>query len=107
MKEKIKDMLPFLGIIMIDFYLLPMMMRDTGTAILMLLVVVPSICFLCSLIYGLKKSFSILYSAIVAVLFIPSIFIFYNVSAWIYIIAYGIIALIGSGIGRYVSKRAK
>ena len=105
--KNMKDMLPYLGIIVIDFYLLPMVIKDTGSAMLMLLIVVPSICFLCSLIYGFKKSFRILYPALVACLFIPSIFIFYNLSAWIYTIAYGIIAFIGSVIGMYISKRVK
>jgi len=86
----------------IDFYLLPMVINDTGTAMLVLLIVVPLICFLCSLIYGLKKSFSILYSAIVAFLFIPSIFIFYNLSAWIYIIVYGVIAHAGFVTGQTI-----
>lgn len=105
--KKMKDMLPILGIIVIDFYILPMVIKDTGTAMLMLLIVVPLICFICSLVYGLIKPFSIFYSAIVAFLFIPSIFIFYNSSAWVYTIAYGIIALIGSVIGMYISKRTK
>jgi len=105
--KHLKDMLPFLGIIALDFYLLPMLIKDMGTAMLMLLIVEPSICFICSLIYGLKKPFSIFYSAIAAILFVPSIFVFYNSSAWVYIIGYGIIALMGSVIGMSISKRAK
>lgn len=105
--EKNQGYVTVLGIISVDFYLLPMVIKDTGTAMLMLLIVVPLICFICSLIYGLIKPFSIFYSAIVAFLFIPCIFIFYNSSAWVYIIAYGIIALIGSVIGMYISKRTK
>ena len=91
--KKLKDILPFLMVVLADFYLLPLFIQDTGTAMLMLLVVVPLICFICFLIYGLKKPFSLLYSAAVVILFIPSIFIFYNSSAWVYIIAYGVIAL--------------
>lgn len=102
--KKVKDMVPYLGIIIIDFYLLPMAIKDTGSAMLMLLIVVPLICFLISLRYGLKKPFSILYSVIVSLLFVPSIFIYYNSSAWVYTIAYGIIALIGSAIGMLITK---
>ena len=102
--KKVKDMVPYLGIIIIDFYLLPMVIKDTGSAMLMLLIVIPLTCFLISLIYGLKKPFNILYSVIVAFLFVPSIFIFYNSSAWVYMITYGIIALIGSAIGMFIAK---
>ena len=105
--KNVKDMLPFLGIIGLDFYLLPIVIKDTGSAMLMLLIVVPLICFICSLVYGLKKPFSIVYSVIVAFLFVPSIFIFYNSSAWVYSIGYGIIALAGSVLGMLLSKRAK
>ena len=105
--KKLKDMLPYLGIIILNFYLLPMMIKDTGTAMLMLLIAMPLICFLSSLLYGFKKPFSFLYCIIVALLFVPTIFIFYNSSAWVYIIGYGVIALVGSVIGMYTSRLTK
>lgn len=105
--KKLKDMLPFLLVTLFSFYLLPLFIKDTGSAILILLIIIPVIGFVCSMIYGLKKPFSLFYSVIVAILFIPSIFIFYNSSAWIYTVVYGAIALIGSGIGAYISKNRK
>ncbi len=105
--KKLKDMLPFLIVLAADFYLLPLLIKDTGTGMQMLLIVIPLICFVCSLIYGFKKPFSLFYSVIAASLFIPSIFIFYNSSAWVYIIVYGVIALIGSVIGKGISKCGK
>ena len=73
---------------------------------LILLFVVPSICFVCSLIYGIKHSFHIIYPAIVAVLFLPTIFIFFNSTAWVYALAYGAIALIGNVIGMIFYKHS-
>ncbi len=105
--KKLKDMLPFLLIILGTFYLLPMLIQDTGTGMMALLIIIPLICFISSLIYGLKKPFSIFYPIIVGVLFVPSILIFYNSSAWVYIIGYGIVALIGSFIGVCISKEMK
>jgi len=73
----------------------------------MLLVVVPLICFVCSLVYGIKNSFSLVYAIIVAILFIPTIPIFYNLTAWVYIFGYGSIALVGNAIGMAFGKARK
>lgn len=102
---KIKAMLPFLTVIILDFYLSPLLINDTGTAMMLLLVTVPLICFVCSIIYGVINSFNVLYAILVAILFVPSIFIFYNTTAWVYIAGYGIIALIGNAIGTIFFRR--
>ena len=36
---------------------------------------------------------------VVAALFFPTIFIFYNSSAWIYVVAYAVISLVGNLVG--------
>lgn len=105
--KKIKAMLPYLCVIALDFYLLPLLIKDTKTAMIMLLGIVPVICFVCSIIYGIKNSFYTLYTIFVAILFIPSIFIFYNSTAWVYIVGFGIIALAGNAIGMIFFKRSK
>jgi len=105
--DKFKNMLPSLGVIIASFYLLPLFIKDTGSGILILLIAIPLVCFISSTIYGFRRGFNILYSVIVAILFVPSIFIFYNSSAWGYTIVYGIIALIGNTIGMFVSKYIK
>jgi len=105
--KKLRGMIPYLAVIMLDFYLFPFLIRDTGSAMLMLLVVVPLICFVCSLVYGIKNSFYLAYAIVVAILFIPTILIFYNSTAWVYIFGYGAIALAGNAIGMVFSKRRK
>jgi hypothetical protein len=105
--KKTKNMLPYLIIIILDYYLLPSLIKDTGTAMMMLLVVIPLICFVCSIVYGIKNSFNPFYALIVAILFVPSIFIFYNSTAWIYVLGYGIIALVGNIIGMIFCKQTK
>lgn len=82
-------------------------MKDTGSAMLILLVAIPSLCFISSLLYGALKPFSMLYPILVAVLFLPSILIFYNSSAWVYTIVFGSIALAGSILGRLFAKERK
>lgn len=104
--EKIKKMLPYLIADGIAFYLLPLMIIDTGSGMFILLLCIPLMCFIISFSYGVRNAFSWIYSLLVALLFVPSIFIFYNESATIYIAAYGIISVIGNFFGKlFYTKR--
>lgn len=105
--QKARKMLLYLIVIVMDFYLLPLIIMDTGMAMVTLLVLVPLICFICSVSYGINHSFDLLYPVIVAVIFMPSIFIYYNSSAWVYIIGYGIVALAGDAVGSIFFKQRK
>ena len=95
---------PYLLVIIIDFYILPLLIRDTGSAMIMLLIILPFICFASSVFYGIRHSFHLSYAFIVAILFLPSLFIYYNISAWIYSLIYGIIALAGNLTGYLLRK---
>lgn len=103
--EKIRKMLPYLLVILLAFYLLPLTIKDTGSAMLILLYLFPTICLIISFIYGIKNSFNWLFSLIVMLMSIPAIFIFYNESASIYIVPYGVISLIGNFLGSVVYKK--
>lgn len=100
---RLKDMLIFLLVILVGFYGLPLMIQDTGTGMLFLLIIIPLLCFGSSLLYGIIKPFSLIFPLAVVLLFIPTIFIFYNASAWVYSVGYGVIALLGGLIGRSLS----
>lgn len=101
---KLKGMLPFLAGMLVVFYLLPLLVRDTGSGMFVLLGLVPLCCFALALAYGLMRPFSPLYALFCALLFLPTLWIFFNESAWVYIPAYGAIALLGSGIGALIAK---
>ncbi len=103
MKE-LKKAIPYLIVIIIAFYLLPNLIKDTGSGILMLLIVIPLTCFLTGLIFGIKNSFEWYFPVLVGLLFIPSIFIYYNESALIYAPVYGVLTLVGEIIGRMLNK---
>lgn len=105
MKKKLVDLVPYAIVLAIDFYLLPVLIKDTGMAMLLMLCVIPLIAFIVSLIHGVRQGFNLLLPIAVILLFSPTIFIYYNESAWIYTIIYGIIALVGNGIGRKFYKR--
>ena len=97
--EKTKKMLAYWLIIIFAFYILPLLIKDTASGMLILLIVIPIISFLVSYVYGRKNSFDWLFSIFIMLAFIPSIFIFYNESAAIYTLVYGILSIIGQFIG--------
>ena len=103
--EKLKKNMLFYLLLLIDFYIIPWFIRDTGSAMIVMLVIIPLICLMISVFYGSRNGFDFWYILSVAIIYIPSIFIFYNSSAWVYIIGYAVIALLGNLIGTSLSKR--
>ncbi|WP_103981704.1 hypothetical protein [Helcococcus massiliensis] len=104
---KIRKMLPYLFVIILAFYLLPFLIKDTGSGMFILLLGIPIVCLIVSLLYGMKNSFNWLFSLLVSLLFIPAVFIFYNESAAICILVYGIISVIANYIGSLLSERSQ
>lgn len=100
--KKIQNLFPYLFIIGLAFYGFPFMDRDSG--VLTLLILIPLVCFLSAIVYGVKHSFSLVYSILAMVLFIPTIFIFYNETASIYVGVYGVISIAGNLIGSLIKK---
>ena len=104
MKKSVKSIIIFLLIHIAIFYILPSLIMDTGSAMIVVLAVLPLSCLLAAVIYGSLNSFHISYPLLVALVFTPTIWIFFNESAWVYIPAYGAIALIGNLIGAGIYK---
>ncbi|MGF3076492.1 hypothetical protein [Facklamia sp. P12955] len=105
--EKVRKMLVYLIVIAFAFYLLPFFIKNTGSGMLVLLLAIPMTCFISSLIYGMKHSFNWSFPMLVALLFIPTLFIFYNESASIYSLIYGVISVLGSFLGSLLYKKKK
>lgn len=103
--EKLKKSIIFYILLIIDFYAIPWLIKDTGSAMIVMLIIIPMICFVTSIFYGLKNGFDFGYVLIVALIFVPSIFIFYNSSAWVYVVGYAVIALLGNLIALPLGKR--
>lgn len=66
MTPTFRSVFPYLLVIIIDFYILPLLIRDTGSAMIMLLIILPFICFVSSVFYGIRHSFHLSYAFIVA-----------------------------------------
>ncbi len=105
MKKRLFAIIPYAIVLAVDFYLLPSLINNTGVAMLMMLCIMPLLALFCSVIYGVRQGFDFLLPITAMILFIPTIFIYFNESAWVYVIAYGIIILVGSGIGRIFYKK--
>lgn len=103
--DKFKKNLIFYILLIIDFYVIPWFIKDTGSAMIVMLGIIPMVCFVTSMMYGIRNGFDFWYVFIVAILFISSIFIFYNSSAWIYVVVYAGIALLGNFIALPLRKR--
>ena len=105
MKKKILALIPYVATLIIIFYLLPLVVKNTGFAMLMMLIIMPLSTFACTVIYGVRQGFDFILPILAIVLLAPTIFIFYNSSAWIYIVIYAVIAFIGNGMGRIFYKK--
>lgn len=105
MKKKLLTLIPYVVVMAMTFYLLPLLLQDTGSAMFFMLLIIPLIILICSVVYGVRQGLDLLFPIIAMILFAPTIIIFYNLSAWVYIIAYGVIVLVGCAIGKIFHKK--
>ena len=93
MKKRLIALAPYFIALGLNFYLLPLLMRDTGTAMVLMAA------FVTAVDCGVRRGFTPLLPLGAAVLFLPTVFIHYNATAWVYSAAYGIVVLAGVGLG--------
>ena len=95
------------------YYILPLFSLSASDytqatfAVISLLFFMPATAFVASYLHVLWNGFGLDATAVAAVMFIPSIFIFYNSSAWIYVLIFAVSALGGSGLGTIVRQTRK
>lgn len=104
MKEILKKHFVYVAVIILSLYVLPLLIQDTGSAMAVLLTYIPVIVFVTSFIFGIKNDFPYVLPAIVAVLFIPTIFLYYNFTAMGYVLGYYFISLAGGALGKLTRK---
>ena len=103
--NKLKKNIVYYILLLLDFYVIPWFIKDTGSGMVVMLMIIPLVCLVTSIFYGIRNGFDFWYILIVAIMFIPSIFIFYNYTAWVYVVAYTIIATLGNLIALPFRKR--
>lgn len=102
----IKRVWPYLVVNIIGFYLLPLCMNNTGSAMLVLLLVNPILVFCTAYSYGNKyHKFDVLYPLLIGLFFIPVIYIYMNFSALYLVVIYIVMAMIGLFIGKLINKK--
>ena len=67
MKTKLLAMMPYVIVLMINFYALPLLITNTGLAMLAMLAVMPLITFICAVIYGARQGFGLLFALVCGV----------------------------------------
>lgn len=92
--------------IIIVFYLLPALPQspDGGGEVVILGMLVPTILFILNVFYAWILKFTWKFSVVSSLLFIPVIFIYFNLSAWGFVIAFMIISLLGNLVGFIILK---
>ena len=101
----LKKLLPYIGVTALAFYLLPLAGRDTGSFILILLVLIPLICLFTAVVFAFRHGLVWWYFLLIGGMFLPSIPLYYNSSAVFYACFFGVIALLGSLAGGYFQKK--
>ena len=95
----------YLLVVLIAFYILPLFTMRSGDAAAGLLVIIPLVCFVTGIFVGREYGFQWFYAVVIGILFLPSVLIFYNSSALIYCVAFGMVSLLGNGFGSIFRKR--
>ncbi len=103
----LKAVIPFWGITVAGFYLLPLCICDTGSGIFVLLVILPLLCFVCASAYSVRQVSALWYVAGVPLFFMPSGFLFYGSdteAVFFYTVGYALIATVGHIAGAGIRK---
>ena len=103
--RRMKIFLPYVFVMLCGFYLLPLLLRSVVGETILLLVILPGLCLLCAVIYGWRHRISWLYPCVMAVLFVPAVFLFFDKNDLIYVAAYAVTTLAGCLIGTFLSGK--
>ncbi|NBI06217.1 hypothetical protein [Senegalia massiliensis] len=101
-----KKMIPYIIIASIFFYILPLFNSSDTYMSILLLVIFPVLTAILGYHYGIKNEFNLILHNIIALLFVPTIFIYYELSVMSFFILYEFILLVSNYIGSYVRKKS-
>lgn len=106
MKLKLNQYIPYVLSFVFIFIGLPLFMADTGTAMIVLLMIIPMCLLSTSIMFSYTYlKIDVLYLVLVEIFSLASIFIFMNSSGLIYAAVYLGIGLVGNIIGYILGKR--
>ncbi len=99
-----KNRIVFILAVILTFYAVPPFIYLSNPMGLMLMII-PSMLFGVSVFYGVVNTLEWFFPVIVAILFLPSVYIFYNETAGMYFAIYGLISAFGVYIGSLFNKK--
>lgn len=95
------SIIPYVFINLLYFYSLPLLIKDTGSGMFVLLLIIPLLLAIISFIYGFKnQKHNFLYSIVTTISFIPAILIYFNYTALIYLLLYFVITILFNYTGK-------
>ena len=103
MKEWIKKYTVYIVIAMIYYFIPLYLVKDTGSAMFLLLIGIPVIVFVVSMLFSVKFGYYWYFPIVIGLLWIPNLFLL-NDSAAFYILMYAVVSLIGQLIGLLFKK---
>lgn len=92
------------AILALLYNLLPLIMRDTGGAMLVLLILLPMLTLIISGFVGVRRGFVWYWPILAGILFVPAIFLYMNCTAWVYAPGFALLALLGLWIGTLIKQ---
>lgn len=101
-----KTLINFIAIC-INFYLFPFLFKESSSEMMVLLVVMPSITILLGVLYTYSVQPHWSYPLIVGAAFLPTMMVYYNLSAWIFAIIHFLAFIVGCLIGIIIRNIAK
>lgn len=99
-----KQMLPYLAVCGAAFYGLPLLGEDTGYFIVLLLIILPLLCLTAGILYGYFSGFHPALPLFVTLLFLPTVYLYYNTTALAYACAFLFITFVGNGAGWFAGQ---
>lgn len=103
MKKYLKEIIILL-IQLFMFYILPLLTGPTDIMGMIILILLSTLVLSIILTIISKEKIKYLYPVLVSIIFIPSIFIYYNESAIIHSLWYLVTSLIGTTLGIIINK---
>ncbi len=97
-------------LVLAAFYLLPLLIVDTGSGMFILLLAVPILCLLAGIILGVLAGFKWYFPLVIGILFLPAVYLYFNSTTLVYIPIYAVIGCIGQLLGwgiRHLTFRKK
>lgn len=105
MKNYIKELVIFI-LQFLTFYIFPLFAKPIGAMGMVFVIIILTFVLSLSIGYLSDKKIKFLYPLATSIIFVPTIYIYYNESATVYSVFYLVISIIGLIIGT-VSKKKK